>query len=222
MPDLRAWYKLTILNIFSIDQYLHDRVTPSTLSPKPLAYDKPIDPSEMPHISTCTDQITDVTNILTKDDKYPWLDPEDKQWHITDGEILRQKLNLKDSGLDDTGKNEFLTMADDFQDICSLRDEIGICPFIEVHLKLKDKSPLFIQPYPMREQIKVIQKEMDMLEHLGIIRKGLTGYSSPVILVKRKNQNLFRVCSDFRLLNVKLLKINHAFPLVHDCIKQLG
>ena len=41
------------------------------------------------------------------------------------------------------------------------------------------------------EQKKVIQKEMDGLEHLGIIRKGLTDYSSPVVLVKRKNQNLY-------------------------------
>ena len=39
---------------FPIDQYLHDRVTPATLSPKALAYDKPIDPTEMPCISTCT------------------------------------------------------------------------------------------------------------------------------------------------------------------------
>ena len=30
------------------------------------------------------------------------------------------------------------------------------------------------------EQKKVIQKEMDRLEHLGIIQKGLTGYSSLV------------------------------------------
>ena len=63
---------------------------------------------------------------------------------------------------------------------------------------------------------------MDRLEHLGIIRKGLTGYSSPVVLVKRKNQNLYRVCSDFWILNEKLLKINHAFPLVRDCMEQLG
>ena len=63
---------------------------------------------------------------------------------------------------------------------------------------------------------------MDRLEHLGITQKGLTGYSSPVVLVKRKNQNLYRVCSDFRMLNKKLLKINHAFPLVRDCIEQLG
>ena len=43
------------------------------------------------------------------------------------------------------------------------------------------------------EQKKVIQKEMDRLEHLGIICKGLTGYSSPVALVKGKNQNLYQV-----------------------------
>ena len=72
------------------------------------------------------------------------------------------------------------------------------------------------------EQKKVIQKEMDRLEHLGTIQKGLTGYSSLVVLVKRKNQNLYRVCSDFRILNEKLLKINHAFPLVQDCMEQLG
>ena len=54
-------------------------------------------------------------------------------------------------------------------------DEIGTCPFIEVHLKLKDKTPFFVRPYPMREeQKKVIQKEMDRLKHLGIILKGLT------------------------------------------------
>ena len=54
---------------FSIDQYLHDRDTPSTLNPKPLACDKPLDPSEMPRISTCTNTITDDTNVPTKDDK---------------------------------------------------------------------------------------------------------------------------------------------------------
>ena len=114
------------------------------MSPKPLAYDKPIDPSEMPRISTCTDTITDDTNVPTKDDKYPWLDPDDKQRHMTDAEILRHKLNLEDSLLDDKGKEEFLTKTDDFHDIFSLRDEIVTCPFIEVHLKLKDETPFFV------------------------------------------------------------------------------
>ena len=138
---------------------------------------------------------------------------------ITDAEILQMKLNLTECSLDDKQKEEFLTKLYNFHDVFSLRDEIGTCPFIEVHLKLKDETPFFGRPYPMREeQKKVIQKEMDRLEHLGIIQKRLTTYS----FVKRKNKNLYRVCSDFRILNEKLLKINHAFPLVRDCIEQLG
>ena len=63
---------------FPIDQYLHDRVTSVTLSPKPIAYDKPIDPAEMSCISICTEMTTEDMNIPTQDDKYPWLDPDDK------------------------------------------------------------------------------------------------------------------------------------------------
>ena len=133
------------------------------------------------------------------------------------------KLNLKDSVLDEKVKEEFLEEVGQFTDVFSLRDEIGTCPFIEVHLKLKDETPFFVRPYPMREeQKKVIQKEMDRLKHIDIIHKGLTSYSSPVVLVKCKNQNLCRVCSDFHILNEKLVKINHAIPLVGDCIEQLG
>ena len=198
-------------------------MTPATLSPSSIAYEKPIHPTEMPHITTCTELPIDDMNKSTPDDKYPWLDPDDIRRNMTDKEILQMKLNLKDSVLDEKGKEEFLEKVEQFTDVLSLRDEIGTCPFIEVHLKLKDKTPFFVRLYPMREeQKKVIQKEMDRLKHLGIIHKGLTGYSSPVVLVKQKNQNLYRVCSDFRILNEKLVKINHVFLLVRDCIEQLG
>ena len=62
---------------------------------------------------------------------------------------------------------------------------------------------------------------MNRLKHLGIIWKGLTSYSSLVVLVKQKN-HLYQVCSNFCILNEKLVKIKHAFPLVRDCIEQLG
>ena len=180
------------LKHFPIDQYLHDRMIPATLSPTPLAYEKPIHPTEMPRITTCTELPVDNMNKSTSDDKYPWLDPDDIRRNMTDKDILQMKLNPKDSVLDEKGKEEFLAKVKEFTDIFSLRDQIGTCPFIEVHLKVKDETPFFVRPYPMREeQKKVIQKEMDRLEHLGIIHKGLTSYSSLVVLVKRKNQNLY-------------------------------
>ena len=73
---------------FPIDQYLHDRMTPATLSPTPLAYEKPIHPTEMPCITTCTELSVDNTNIPTSDDKYPWLESDDIRRNMTDTEIL--------------------------------------------------------------------------------------------------------------------------------------
>ena len=62
----------------------------------------------MPRISTCTGTITDNTNVPTKDDKYSWLNPDNKRRHMTDAEILRLKLNLDDSLLNEKGKKECL------------------------------------------------------------------------------------------------------------------
>ena len=72
---------------FPIDQYLHDRMTPATLSPTPLAYEKPIHPTEMPRITTCTELSVDNTNKPTSDDKYPWLESDDIRRNMTDSEI---------------------------------------------------------------------------------------------------------------------------------------
>ena len=76
------------LKHFPIDQNLHDRMTPATLSPTPLAYEKPIHPAEIPCITTCTELPVDDTNKSTSDDKYPWLDSDDIRRNMTDKEIL--------------------------------------------------------------------------------------------------------------------------------------
>ena len=46
----------------------------------------------------------DDRNKSTPDNKYPWLDPDDVRRNMTDKEILRMKLNLKDSILNDKTK----------------------------------------------------------------------------------------------------------------------
>ena len=74
---------------------------------------------------------------------------------MTDVEILRMKLNLTECSLDDKQKEELLTKLDYFHNVFSLRDEIGTCPFIKVHMKLKDKTS-FVRPSPMREEQKKV------------------------------------------------------------------
>ena len=67
--DARSKGLVQINNLkhFPIDQYLHDRMTPATLSPSPLVYEKPIHPAEMPCITTCTELPIDDMNKSTPD-----------------------------------------------------------------------------------------------------------------------------------------------------------
>ena len=130
---------------------------------------------------------------------------------------------MQQSNLNDAEKQKLIEIILDNKEAFSIHDEIGTCPYFEVKLELWDDKPFFIQPYNVREDHKpIIQKELGRLERLGIIRKALTGYSSPVLLVKRKQQNLYRVVTDFRVLNERLVRVNHAFPIVHDCLEAIG
>ena len=72
-----------------------------------------------------------------------------------------------------------------YKDAFSLRDEIGLCPNIEIDVT--DKSPFFIRPFHANKEDKVIlDKEMKQLCYLGILKEGFLAYSSPVMLISRK------------------------------------
>ena len=116
------------------------------------------------------------------EDPYPWLDADDPRQKMTDEEILRLKVHLDKSVLTAAEKERLIKLMLENTAAFSIRDEIGTCPYFEVKLKLRDDKPFFVRPY--NNQKPIIQKEMDRLEKLGIIGKGLTGYSSPVLLVK--------------------------------------
>ena len=94
---------------------------------------------------------------------------------------------------------------------------------MEVKLELKDKTPFYIRPFPIKEEEKIIvDKEMRKGCLLGILRKGLSSYSSPIMLISRKMSGIPRIITDFRHLNSKLVRLNCSFPLVRDAIQILG
>ena len=67
-----------------------------------------------------------------------------------------------------------------------------------------------------------IDKEMDRLVKLGILKKGLSGYSSPAMAISRKNSDIPRVVEVFRYLKKRLVKLNMTFPLVREYIQAIG
>ena len=194
----------------------------SSLEPTKLANEDPVLQAET-KIEVSQTPNKHAVETGNTEDPYPWLDSDDPRRKMTDEEILRLKVPFDKSILTAAEKERLIKLMLENTAAFSIRDEIGTCPYFEVKLKLRDDKPFFVRPYNIREDQKpIIQKEMDRLEKLGIIRKGLTGYSSPVLLVKRKQQNLYRVVTDFRVLNERLVRVNHAFPIVRDCLEAIG
>ena len=94
---------------------------------------------------------------------------------------------------------------------------------MEVELELTDTSPLFIRPFPIREsERKVVDKEMRKGCLLGILKKGMSSFSSPIMLIPRKLTGIPRIVTDFRHLNSRLVTLQPSIPFVEDAIQILG
>ena len=110
-----------------------------------------------------------------------------------------------------------------YREAFSLRDEIGTCPNIEIDINVTDRTPFFIRPYNVKEEDKgTLDKEMRRLCYLGMLKKGFSTYSSPVMLISRKVTQDKRVVTDFRHLNTRIAKNNLAYPLVKDTFTTLS
>ena len=160
---------------------------------------------------------------LDNKDPYPWLDPQDPRRFQTDRELLEQLIDLSESSLTDSKQEQFYDLLEEYKKAFSLRDEIGLAQGMEINLELTDTTPFFIRPFTVKEDMKPkIDKEMNKLVILGILKKELSGFSSPAMAIPRKNSNVPRVVADFRYLNTRLPQLNMTFPLVKECIQSIG
>ena len=163
------------------------------------------------------------TPVMDTKDPYSWLELDDIRRFQTDRQILESAVDLSQSCLTSAQKVEFFDLLEKYKDAFCLRDEIGLAPHMQVHLDMTDKTPFFIRPFTVKEEMKTkIDREMDRLVKLGILKKGLSGYSSPAMAIPRKNSDIPRVVGDFRYLNKRLVKLNMTFPLVRECIQAIG
>ena len=112
------------------------------------------------------DQYNRFVNLMRKEEensegKFPWLDDMDERKYMTDREILDKYVNLDNSCLTKIEKEQVRDLLYQYKDMFSLRDEIGLCPNIEIKIDVTDKSPFFIRPFHANEEDKVIlDKEM--------------------------------------------------------------
>ena len=89
--------------------------------------------------------------------------------------------------------------------------------------ELNDNTPFYIKPFPIKEEETVIvDSEMRKECLLGILRQGMSSYSSPIMLIPWKMSGIPCINTAFRHLNSRLVRLNCSFPLVRDAIQMVG
>ena len=163
------------------------------------------------------------SNMSEDNDPYPWLDKDDPRRNMTDRECLENYIDLSDSDITEREMDKLYKVLYKYKKAFSLRDEIGLCQSMEVELELRDETPFFIRPFPIKENDKdIVDKQMRKGCLLGILKKGMSSYSSPIMLIPRKLSGIPRIVTDFRHLNSRLVTLQPSIPLVRDAIQILG
>lgn len=132
-------------------------------------------------------------------------------------------IDIDGCEVDEVWKNRLASLIAGYEDIFSRHAlDCGEVKGYLHRIRLIDDRP-FRLPYrrvPPAHYQKLRQVLTDM-EEQGIIRKSVSEYASPLVMVWKKDGAL-RICTDFRWLNARTLKDAHPLPHQSDCLAALG
>ena len=154
--------------------------------------------------------------------KYPHLEEDDARLTMYDSEIIDRDIKFEDCVLHASEKQKLTSLINAYKDAFSLHSEIGDTG-ITVDFDLNDTNPFYIRPFTVAQAEKpLIDKELQKLVKMGVLTPGHSQYSSPVMLIRKKDTDAKRLVTDFRFLNQRIIKRNLPFPLLRDALQTIG
>ena len=157
--------------------------------------------------------------------QFPHLDSTDPRLSMTDEEILREYIKLDGNCMSKRTITKFWQTIMERKTAFAIHDELGDVD-LKIKIELKDDSPFYIRPFPASEKEKeAIDKEIDKLVKMGVLKLGKGSYVSPMLLVKKKSPDgtpALRPVSDFRHLNSRIMPLHYCSPLLRDALQLIG
>lgn len=92
---------------------------------------------------------------------------------------------------------------------------------VKLRLCMLDDEPIVSRPRRLSVlEARVVDTQIDEWLRGGIIKPSVSDYSSPIVLVKKKD-NSTRLCIDYRRINKKIVKDRFPMPLIDDQLDKL-
>ena len=164
-----------------------------------------------------------VASVVEEEEPYD-LDEEDKGQPKMEVPNLVQTEGLKDvilcDILDKDKTDELRNVLSTFGDV--LTDVPGRTNIYEYDLKLTSDVPIRKKPYAVPQAMRrTLKEEVEAMLKAGIVEPSDSPYSSPPLVVKKKDGSN-RYCVDFRALNNVTVFDAEPMPRLDDLFQEIG
>ena len=159
------------------------------------------------------DKVGTISMLINEDDE---ADSTLRNW--TEMEI-REKVDLKDTTLDDKEKDQVYRMLKMVGGALSRNDaDIGDALIRPHGIELMDETPIWQKARSFAQPInEEIERQCEELEANDIIEHSDSRWSSPCVPVRKPDGSL-RLCIDYRKLNSVTKSENFPMPNVNNCL----
>lgn len=131
---------------------------------------------------------------------------------ITTWDQLPFKVDIGDVELTEEQEKQAVRLFYKYKDcFCQDDDDLGYTDLIKHRIQTKDEIPIKVAHRRIPpHQIEEVREHIKKLVRQDVIKKSISPYAAPAVLVRKKDGSL-RLCVDYRLLNDKTIK--DAYPL---------
>ena len=125
-------------------------------------------------------------------------------------------MELKDQNISEATRRKFEELKEKYPKVFSLNNEdIGHTQLVTMDIDMDDSPPVCQKPYTLPlKHYNWVQQEIETLECAGVIRKSISPWVSPIVVVPKKSTPgeppHRRMCIDFRKLNDLQPEVCHA------------
>ena len=127
-----------------------------------------------------------------------------------------RRVELKHQNISEEKKKKFEELKEKYPKVFSLNNEdIGCTQLVTMDVDMGDSPPICQKPYTLPlKHYNWVQQEIEILECAGVIRKSISPWASPIVVVPKRSTPgeppHRRMCIDFRKLNDLQPEVCHA------------